>query len=41
MWGWEKAKLIILLKTIVFGNTEISHPFNHTVPEQSVAGIYM
>ena len=23
------------VKTVVFGNTEISHPFNHTVPEQS------
>ena len=28
------------VETIVFGNTEISHPFNHTVPEQNAAGIY-
>ena len=26
------------VETIVFGNTEISHPFNHTVPKQSMAG---
>jgi hypothetical protein len=26
---------------IVFENTEIFHPFNHTVPEQSVVGIYV
>jgi hypothetical protein len=27
------------VKNIVFRNTEISHPFNHTVPQQNVARI--
>ena len=25
------------VENIVFGNTEISHPFNHTVPQRNVA----
>ena len=28
------------VENIVFGNTEISHPFNHTVPQQNVARIF-
>ena len=27
------------LETVVFGNTDISHPCNHTVPQRSVAGL--
>ena len=26
------------VETIIFGNTEISHPCNHTVPQGNVAG---
>jgi hypothetical protein len=28
------------VENIVFGNTEISHPFNHTVPQRNVARMY-
>jgi hypothetical protein len=39
--GVGKSNTDNSVKTIVFGNTQISHTFNHTVPEQSVAGIYI
>ena len=28
------------VENIVFGNTEISHPFNHTVPQRNVARMF-
>ena len=27
-----------IIETVVFGNTDIPHPCNHTVPHRSVAG---
>ena len=39
--GMGKGDTDNSVETIGFGKTEISRPFNHNVPERSVAGIYI